>query len=149
MNDPFLSFQNTYERLYREYLKYKSLVIGLDFDLTINDFHQEGHEFPKVIELIKDCNDIGFRVVIYSGSAKERYPEIRKYCEKIGIKIDGINEDLIDWHPDKSLDWSSSKIYFNILLDDRAGLESAYKVLRLLVSNIKSQNDLDDLNNSL
>ena len=139
VTDPFLDSATTYHRLYTEYLKHKSLIVALDFDQTINDCHNKGYEFPKVIELIKDCNAVGFRVVIFSGSARERYPAIREHCEKLGIKIDGINEDLIDWHPDKSLDWSKSKIYYNIFLDDRAGLDSAYKVLRLLVSNVKSE----------
>ena len=149
MNDPYLNQINIYHRLYTEYLKYKSLVVALDFDLTINDFHGEGHQFPDVIQLVKDCNSIGFKVVIFSGSAAERYPIIREHCEKIGIKIDGINEDVIDWHHDKTLDWSRSKIFYNIFLDDRAGLDSTYKVLRLLVNNIKSKMDLDDLNNSI
>lgn len=149
MNDPFLDNTYAYLRLLNEYEKHKSLVIAADFDNSIYDYHSKGYKFPALIKLLQDCNKIGFKIVIFSGSAKERHPFIREYCEKIGVKIDGINEDVIDWHKDKSLDWSNSKIYFNILLDDRCGLKSAYDVLKLLVDNIKSQMGLDEWNNSL
>jgi len=85
---------------------------------------------------MKDCNALGFRIVIFSGSSKERHIAIHMECNKLGIVIDGINEDLIDWHPVKSHDWSRSKIYFNILLDDRAGLKCAYDALRNLVDEL-------------
>jgi hypothetical protein len=144
MNDPFLDNTHTYLRLLKEYEKHKSLVIACDFDNSLFDYHSKGYKFPKLIKLMQDCKKIGFKIVIFSGSAKERYPFIREYCEGLGIEIDGINEDLIDWHPDKTADWSNSKIYFNILLDDRAGLASAYEVLKMLVDNIKSKTGLDD-----
>ena len=139
MEDPYLQSENAYQRLYAEYQRHKNIIVALDFDLTVYDYHEQGHKFPAVIQLIQECNQLGFPVVIFSGSAKERYPAIRKYCMSIGIQISGINEDLIDWHPDKSLDWSSSKIFYNILLDDRAGLNSSYKILRKLVNTVQKE----------
>jgi len=144
INDPFLDNTRAYLRLLEEYNRHKSLVIAVDMDNTLFDYHSKGYKFPALIKLLQDCNKIGFKIVIFSGSAKERHPFIREYCEKIGVKISGINQDVIDWHKDKSLDWSSSKIYYNIFLDDRAGLASAYEVLRGLVDTIMSDKGLND-----
>jgi len=148
MNDPFLNFEVTYSRLMEEYNRHKSLIIALDFDNSIFDYHERGDKFPALIKLMQDCKEIGFKIVIFSGSAKERYPFIRSYCEGLGIEINGINEDLIDWHPDTSLDWSRSKIYYNILLDDRAGLSSAYGVLRTLVNAILHKQSVENWNDN-
>lgn len=137
ISDPFLTFTPTFNRLVEEYKKYKSLVVALDFDNTIFDYHEKGYEFTQIINLIKKCKEIGFKIVIFSGSAKERHLFIHQYCQDLGIFIDGINENVIDWYPDKTLDWTGSKIYYNILLDDRAGLESAYKLLNTLVLAIE------------
>jgi hypothetical protein len=131
-NDPFLSYNAPIERLINDYRKHKSLVIALDFDNTIHDCHKKGYEFPSVIQLVKRCkNDHGFKIVIFSASPKERYGEIRAVCQELGIEIDGINCDVVDWieEKNKQFDYNRSKIFFNILLDDRAGLLSAYNTL--------------------
>ncbi|NBO98517.1 MAG: hypothetical protein EBU90_00040 [Proteobacteria bacterium] len=135
--DPFTDTLTSLERLKEEYKKHKSLVIALDYDNTIFDYHNKGYTFTRVINLIKECNELGFKIVIFSGSAKERYDEMYAYCEKIGIKITAINEDVINWRPDDTKDWTNSKIYYNIFLDDRAGLGEAALILKLLVDSIK------------
>jgi len=137
MNDPFLIRSNTFDRLVEEYLKHGSLIVAVDFDNTLFDYHNKGWQFPAVAELMKDCKSLGFKIVVFTGSAKERHSFIKDYCRSLGFIIDGVNEDVIDWHQDKSLDWSQSKIYFNILLDDRAGLGEAYNTLRILVNLYK------------
>lgn len=137
-SDPFISNKNVYKRLVSEHKKHAGqLIVALDYDNTIYDYHSKGYTFGKLTRLIQDCNKVGYKIVIFSGSAQERHLEIREFCNTIGIKVDGINTNLIDWHPDKALNWSTSKIYYNILLDDRAGLKSAYKVLRKLVSKVQ------------
>lgn len=134
--DPYLQDDRVYDRLMEEYRKHGALVVAVDFDNTVFDYHENDFDFPALMELISDCKKIGFKIVVFSGSAKERHPFIKEYFANSGIEIDGINEDVIDWHNDKTLDWSNSKIYYNIFLDDRAGLQSAYRVLRRLVDQI-------------
>ncbi len=151
MNDPFTEQEVVVERLLKEYGRHKNLIVALDFDHTIFDYHGQGHKYPAVIELIKECNKLNFPIVIFSGSAKDRYPFIRGYCESIGIEIKGINEDLVEWHPAdfKDADWSNSKIFYNIFLDDRAGLGDAYRALKRVVDHVKSSTEVDNWNNSL
>lgn len=55
---------------------------------------------------------------------------IQEYCKEIGIKIEGIN---INYLPQFK---NSGKIYYNILLDDRAGLETSYNILHKLLNYI-------------
>lgn len=45
----------------------------------------------------------------------------RRYCEEIGIKLEYINESPVSL---------GAKPYYNLLLDDRAGLGEAIKLLR-------------------
>ncbi len=135
--DRFLKQSEVFKRLWKEYETHRSLIVALDYDNTIFDYHKKGDTYEKIIKLIKKCNLLKFKVVLFSGSAKERYPEMLEYCKSIGIKVDAINDDVVNWHPDKSLDWSRSKIYYNIFLDDRAGLKSAYKSLKQVVNEIR------------
>jgi len=112
-----------------EYKQYGNLIVALDFDGTINDYHNEGLEFEKVIDLIKACNQLDFQIVIFTANPDTEY--IEKKCSDLGIEICGINKNLVPMF-DKS-----PKIYYNILLDDRAGLESAYYILADVVITIK------------
>lgn len=136
ITDPFLSAVECYNRLLNDYRRHESLVVAVDFDNTIYDFHNKGYIFDNVISLIKDCNELGFKVVIFSSSPKSRHAFIRKHCEEIGIKIDGINEDVVDFTKGGEIN-AGGKIYYNIFLDDRAGLGQAYDTLNSLVQSIK------------
>jgi hydroxymethylpyrimidine pyrophosphatase-like HAD family hydrolase len=140
MNDPYLNEENCYLRLLEEYKKHNSLTVACDYDNTLFDFHKKNYTFDAVIELLKECQGLNFKLVIFSASPKERHASIFEYCESLGLLFDGINQDVVDWRKERvdgSLDYSQSKIFFNILLDDRAGLESAYKTLRAVVDEIK------------
>lgn len=136
MKDPFLRQRITYKRLLSEYRKHKQLIVAVDFDNTVFDYHEKGFTFPKIIKLLKKCNKHNFKLVVFSGSAAERHQAIQTHLANAGVHISGINTDVIDWHPKKELDWTRSKIYYNILLDDRAGLASAYKTLKKVMNKI-------------
>lgn len=113
-------------RLIEEYKKYKSLVIGFDFDNTIFDYHNIGANFSEIINILKKCKDLGFILCL---STSEDNPEWLnwkvKYCEHFGIKPDYINESPI-------LN-GTKKPFFSILLDDRAGLQSAFSILQKVI----------------
>lgn len=136
-NDPFIYVDNCTKRLEKDYEKHKSIVVACDFDNTIFDFHERGFEFPQVVEVLQKCNALGFKVVIFSASPKERYSQIESHCAALGIKIDGINCDVVEWRGTNNLDFTDSKIFFNILLDDRAGLGHALFTLNSLVTKIE------------
>ena len=135
MQDPYLNVDTAIERLYQEWKKYGKIFLACDFDDTLYDFHKKGYSYPRVIDLIKECQVMGCYVVIFTGSEPEKYPMIREYCEQIGIKIDKINENAIPMPIG-----NNGKIYFNILLDDRAGLSAAYQTLSQALSKMKENN---------
>jgi len=135
MNDPYLNDDFAVERLYNEWKKYGKIFLACDFDDTIYDFHKKGFKYDRVIKLVKECQAQGCYTIIFTGSEVEKYPLIRQYCEEIGLKIDKINENAIPMNIG-----NNGKIYFNILLDDRSGLSSSYKILSRALTMMKADN---------
>lgn len=123
MRDPFLSRQRVFKRLLGEYRRYGNIIIAYDFDYTVHNFRNENYEYNEVIELLRKWRPYA-KLVVFSASPEERYEYIRNYLESNGIPYDAINEDVLaEKRP------STRKIYYNIFLDDRAGLAEAYDVL--------------------
>ncbi len=132
MTDIYFNTGKCVDRLLEEYELHKRLMVAVDFDDTIFDFHNKGYEYRQVIDLLKQCQKLNFYITVFTGSPTEKYGMIQEYMEKIGIKITGINKNPIP------LPFGNhGKIYFNILLDDRAGLGQAYAILNNVVENIK------------
>ena len=127
--DYYLNTENTFNRLLKEYKEHKSLVVAYDFDNTVYDFHQEGHHYTDVIELLQALKKIGCYLIIFS--ANEDVSFIKQYCSQKDIPFDAINENPPFFTS------KARKIYYNILLDDRAGLKEAYDSLTRLIKTIK------------
>lgn len=123
MSDFYTNANNVENRLLNEWIKYGKLVIAYDFDNTVYDYHNEGHTYTQVIELLRRCKALGAHLIVFTASEPERYDKIKSYLNENEVPYDAINENP-DFVPFKT-----SKIYYNILLDDRAGLELAYKSL--------------------
>lgn len=127
------------QRLWEEYQKYKRLVIAFDFDNTIFDFHNLGLEVKDTIDLLKRCSEEDFTMVLFTSNEDEkRLQWMRKYCHHFGIRVDYINESPIIMN--------TRKPYYNILLDDRAGLQEAADTLNSVLNLIEINRD--ELNQS-
>lgn len=129
--DEYLIPNQAFLRLYKEYNQYGSLVVAFDFDSTVYDFHQKGNTYNQVIKLLQDLKEIGCTIICFT--ANENSSFVRGYCEEHGIPLDKLNEN-----PD-FFKCDARKIYYNVLLDDRAGLLEVYTQLTLLVSLIKNK----------
>lgn len=127
MTDPFLNPTIQITRLLEDYNKHNSLIVAFDFDNTIYDFHKKGFTFPAVVKLIKECISLGFEVFCFT--ANKDYDLVNKILTELGISCK-INESSVELG-------SKSKPYFNILLDDRAGLLSAFTDLTTTIKIIK------------
>lgn len=137
--DTFFSTNNAVMRLYQEWEKHPKLLIAVDFDETIFDFHKKGTDHTMVINLLKKCNDLGFYVSLFTASKPSRYDFMRNYMKELGVKIDAINENVIE------LPYGNNgKIYYNILLDDRAGLGQAYTTLASVIEMIRMANEIEN-----
>lgn len=132
--DPYLYEQASYNRLYNEYQKHGSLVVGYDFDGTVNDYHKEGHSYHSVIELLRNLKLIGCRCICWT--AYEDHEYVKQYCIDKNIPCDGINTDGIP------LPWETRKPFFSVLLDDRAGLRQVYSELSALVFTVRAQKQI-------
>ncbi|MEG1311996.1 MAG: hypothetical protein RR942_01195 [Romboutsia sp.] len=128
--DYFLNSDNVYERLKSEYNKHGKLIVAVDFDDTLYDFHNKGRSYDDVIGLLRGLKEHVY-IIIYTASKKERYPEIKRYLKENQIPFDTINENIKDINVPKG-----GKLYYNILLDDRAGLKESYEILNRFSKNV-------------
>lgn len=131
--DEYLKPNSSFLRLLEEYKKYGSLTIGVDFDGTLYDYHQKGSTYTMVIELLRQLQQLGCKIICWT--AAEDLVKVEKYLTDNNIPFDGINTNGI------ILPWESRKPFFSALLDDRAGLQQMYSELSLLVEIVyKEQN---------
>lgn len=130
MKHPF-NEKATAERLLQEYHKYGKLVIGFDFDNTIYDYWNKGGDYSEVISALQKAKELGFILCLYTAETdKDKLKWKIHYCEQLGIKPTYVNKSpLIP---------ESAKPFFSLLLDDRAGLESAYNNLKYVLDNANS-----------
>lgn len=130
-SDPFLHRHVCISRLIEEYDRYGQLIVAYDYDNTVFDYYGKGHTFNKVIEIIRTCKKFGFHLTVFTSCNEDRYEEIKKYLKENNIPFDSINETP-DYIPFKG-----RKVYYNILLDDRAGLAEAYAQLHSVLWHVK------------
>jgi len=129
--DYYLENINVVNRLVEEYRKYQSIVVAYDFDNTVYDYHQKGLKFEKVIALLRELKQFNSYLIVFTASTNLEF--VRDYLVENEIPFDSINENP-PFHISES-----RKIYYNILLDDRAGLLQCYENLNELLKIIKSE----------
>ena len=130
--DQYLRVNSSYERLKSEYDKYGSIVVAFDFDNTVYDFHKEGHTYDDVIQLLRNLKSIGCYLICFTASEDENF--IHDYMVDNNIPFDCINDNPPFFKSD------SKKIYYNVLLDDRAGLIQTYWELTKLYNGCNKSN---------
>lgn len=135
--DYYLNTENTYNRLLKEYHRNGGLVVAFDFDNTVYDFHEEGWEFPDMVNLLRELKAMGCYLIVFTANEDEGL--VARYCEDNDIPFNAINENPPFWKSE------SRKIFYNILLDDRAGLRETYDLLTTLVKQIKYRELLDEI----
>ena len=124
--DEYLEPNASFIRLLNEYNQYGSLVIAYDFDNTVYDFHRKGKYYTEVISLLQDLEKMGCTLICFTANEDETF--IRSYCKENNIPLHGLNENPAFFKSD------AKKIYYNALLDDRAGLIQVYSELKLLTT---------------
>ncbi|MFJ8528526.1 hypothetical protein [Bacillus sp. NPDC094106] len=122
--DLYLHEENVTARLITEWKKYGSLVVAYDFDNTVYDYHKEGHSYDDVIRLLRESKKLNAYLMVYTARQDSELSFVKGYLEENDIPFDSINET-----PGFIPFTEGKKLYYNILLDDRAGLPSAYRCL--------------------
>lgn len=133
-NDPYLNHVRVIKRLKEELEKYEYLIVGFDFDDTVYDYHQKGYTYNGVIDLLKEAKSLGFILCLYT---VEPDPDKLKwkidYCKNLGIEPDYVNKSPVMI--------GTTKPFFNILLDDRAGLYCSYIALKEIIEYANSKSN--------
>jgi FMN phosphatase YigB (HAD superfamily) len=134
--DKYLKPNSAYERLWAEYNKYGSLIVAVDFDDTLYDFHKEGNSYEMVMQLVRDLKGINCYIVIWTGNQNLDF--IKDYLSEYNIPYDSINDEA---PVSKKLlgDSIPRKVYANVYLDDRAGLIQVYNDLTKLVNEVRNK----------
>ena len=112
------------DRLIKEWKKNEKIIIACDYDDTIKNWGLH-LSCQRAIDVIREAQAVGAYLTIWTASDyTEREGSIRSYCEANGLRIDSINKNPID------LPFGHhGKIYANIFIDDRAGLNEALAIL--------------------
>jgi len=131
--DQYLVPDAAARRLLQEYRKYGSFVVAYDFDGTVYDFHKEGATYDQVIELLRHLKEINCYLICWTAS--EDLDFVKQHLTENNIPFDAINEN-----PPHFKNNTAKKIYYNVLLDDRAGLFEVYDMLLDLYHYIKHFN---------
>lgn len=127
----FLNPDQNYQRLLAEYNRYKSIVVAFDFDNTVYDYHKKGLDCSEIIDLLQKLKSINCLLIVWTANEDEAF--IRQYCMSHYIPFDSINENPPFFTS------KSRKIYYNELLDDRAGLRESFDRLLKLYNHVKTQ----------
>ena len=123
LGDPYLDDAKVEERLLNEWRQHNNLIIAYDFDYTVYPYTNTGHTYFQVIELLRRCKKVGATFIVSTAASPSRYQSISEYLTANDIPFDYINENT------PLTPFAGRKVYANILLDDRAGLSSAYRNL--------------------
>lgn len=123
--DEYLDKEKSYKRLKEEFEAHKKLIIAYDLDSTVFDYHNTGASYEMVKDLIRKYKEYAY-FIVFTSSEPDRYDEIESILQKENLPYDFINDDV------PFIPFKGRKVYYNILLDDRAGLnQTYYELLRL------------------
>lgn len=127
-------YSGSFGRLCQELDTHKKLVIGFDFDNTIFDVHNKGGDYSQIINVLQKCKELGWTLCLYTAELREDWLKWKvDYCKHFGIEPDYVNES--------PLIKGTKKPFFNLLLDDRAGLEEAYTLLIKVIDYADSKSN--------
>lgn len=132
MNDPYFSTLTCVNKLLDQYALHKSLIVAFDFDDTIFDYFKKGYRYPMVIDLLYRCQELGFTLIMLTTKESDDSSFQVEYCESLGIFVKYVNEGPV--MP------KARKPFFNVYLDDKAGLRQAYEILEIVVDRIEYRN---------
>lgn len=130
--DPFTHKEMAKKRWKTELEKYGKLIIAFDFDYTVHNYREEDNfAYDVVMQLLRDWRPYA-HFIVFTASPEERYPYIKNYLEENNIPYDKINEDILERN-------YTRKIYYNVFLDDRAGLGETVEILTEILEEIKEK----------
>lgn len=118
------------ERLISQYKKQNKLVIAYDFDDTVRPMYCANcDQVQSLLKKIKDVINAYFIVF----TSNKNLGDVRKYLDELEIPYDAINENA------PFVPFKEGKIFYNVLLDDKAGLGETVNTLEQLLFLVKNE----------
>ncbi len=134
--DYYLNENNCVDRLYQEWIKYGKIIIAYDFDDTVYDYHKKNRLYTDIIKILQKADTIGAYFIVFTCCAEDKYDFIKDYLKVNNIPFDKINDDV------NNISFGGRKIYYNLFLDDRTGLLSAYNILNNTIKKMEEFNNM-------
>lgn len=106
------------------------MIVAIDFDDTIFPYDNPKDTCNKIISLVKRASKLGFIIILFAAREGERLEWAISYMKALGIAPDYVNSSPVI---------GGGKPYYNILLDDKAGLGQAYECLLEAINIIEKQ----------
>lgn len=129
MRHPYTDHDTCVARLMEWHRRNGGIIVAFDFDNTVYDFHSRGHDYSDVTKLLREAHKVGAFLIVFTGNEDTAF--VRTYLAERQIPYDTINEQA------PFLTTTARKIYYNLLLDDAAGLASACEHLRAYIEIVK------------
>ncbi len=128
------------ERLIKEWKEHGKIIIACDYDSTISYWAtiENTEDINRTINLLQLAHETGAYIVIFTACKQERFEDIQKHCEEKRIPISGINVN-----PVQTMYGNGQKVYANIFLDDRAGLNEALNMLEKAMYVVRGEKAKD------
>lgn len=133
-------------RLFEEWKMHGRIIIAVDFDDTISPWKFSEKEIlnSNIDSILRKAKSIGAYIVCFTACDEDRHKEIKSRFKSLNIDLDTINQN-----PIKLPYGNQNKIYANIFLDDRAGLEQSIEILESAmykyIGYIKENEKIDDI----
>ena len=122
------------DRLIQEWNQHGKIIIAVDYDDTLSPWKLRDFNPKRTFDVLKVAKETGAYIVIFTACDPFRYDEIYDYCHDNGLEIDTINKNPID------LPYGhGGKIYANIFIDDRAGVNEALNILEIATYTIRGK----------
>lgn len=134
--------EKTLERLLEAYREFGYIIVAYDFDDTVLDTENQNQN-EDIVQLIKELRPYA-KLILYTsryiGPEKEIFSDVYdgaeyaiNWLKKNDIPFDAVNENIVNTPVD------GRKVYYDIFLDDKAGLKEAYETLKEFLKIIKKE----------
>ena len=118
------------ERLITQYKKQDKLIIAYDIDDTVRPMYcADCGNVQSLLRKINNTLDAYFIVF----TSNEDIDGVKKYLDKWEIPYDAINENA------PFVSFKEGKIFYNVLLDDKAGLGEVMNTLEQLIYLVRNE----------
>lgn len=110
------------QKLLDQYKKHGSIIVAYDFDDTVYPYSLEVEELKDTVSLIKELDKQGHYIYCYTSNIDIQ--KVITYLHYNNIPCKSVNKSPVA---------SSGKEFYNVFLDDKAGINEIKEVLKIFL----------------